>query len=202
MPSASTTRRPTSPASAAGCCWRSCSSRCSSPGSGGSGRASGIATTCCSCVGFLLIAATIALKATAGRTTLPFFLPTAAIAMLLAVLLDAVDRHVVIALVALLGGAVNGGSLEIATYIFLGGMAGIIAVRRGDRLQVFLQAGDRGVRRLCRSLSRSFSLLRRATSRSPATSSSIGCGSLPASAAGSGIAAVGSSRCSARSSGS
>ena len=34
----------------------------------------------------------------------------------------------------------NGGSLEYATYIFLGGMAGVIAVRRGDRLQVFVQA--------------------------------------------------------------
>ena len=26
-------------------------------------------------------------------------------------------------------------------YIFLGGMAGMIAIRRGDRLQVFVQAG-------------------------------------------------------------
>ena len=60
--------------------------------------------------------------------------------MLLAVLLDASTATMVIALVALLGGAVNGGSLEITAYIFLGGMAGIIAVRRGDRLQVFLQA--------------------------------------------------------------
>jgi putative nucleotidyltransferase with HDIG domain len=91
-------------------------------------------------VGLLIVGATLALKITAGRPTLPFFLPTAAIAMLLAVLLDAPLATIVMAFVAVIGGAVNGASLEFATYIFLGGMAGILAVRRGDRLQVFLQA--------------------------------------------------------------
>jgi putative nucleotidyltransferase with HDIG domain len=91
-------------------------------------------------IGLLLVGATIALKVTAGRPTLPFFLPTAAIAMLLAVLLDAPIATIVMAFVAVIGGAVNGASLEFTTYIFLGGMAGIVAVRRGDRLQVFLQA--------------------------------------------------------------
>ena len=60
--------------------------------------------------------------------------------MLLAILLDASIATIVIAIVALIGGAVNGGSLEFATYIFLGGMAGMVTVRRGDRLQVFVQA--------------------------------------------------------------
>ena len=91
-------------------------------------------------IGLLVVGATLALKITAGRPTLPFFLPTAAIAILLAILLDASIATIVIAIVAVIGGAVNGGSLEYATYIFLGGMAGVIAVRRGDRLQVFVQA--------------------------------------------------------------
>jgi putative nucleotidyltransferase with HDIG domain len=91
-------------------------------------------------IGLLLVGVTLALKVTAGRLALPFFLPTAAMAMLLAVLLDASLATILMAFVAILGGAVNGSSLEIATYIFLGGMAGIVAVRRGDRLQVFLQA--------------------------------------------------------------
>jgi putative nucleotidyltransferase with HDIG domain len=91
-------------------------------------------------IGLLVVGATLALKVTAGRPTLPFFLPTAAIAILLAILLDASVATFVIAIVALIGGAVNGSSLEFATYIFLGGMAGIVAVRRGDRLQVFVQA--------------------------------------------------------------
>ncbi|HET7685187.1 MAG TPA: HDIG domain-containing protein, partial [Candidatus Limnocylindria bacterium] len=91
-------------------------------------------------IGLLVVGAALALKVTAGRPTLPFFLPTAAIAMLLAVLLDASIATIVMAFVALIGGAVNGGSLEFTAYIFLGGMAGIVGVRRGDRLQVFLQA--------------------------------------------------------------
>jgi hypothetical protein len=91
-------------------------------------------------IGLLLVGVTLALKITAGRPTLPFFLPTAAMAMLLAVLLDASMATILMAFVAIIGGAANGSSLEIATYIFLGGMAGIVAVRRGDRLQVFLQA--------------------------------------------------------------
>lgn len=92
-------------------------------------------------IGLLIVGVTLALKVTAGRPTLPFFLPTAAIAILLAVLLDASIATIVMAFIALIGGAVNGASLEFATYIFLGGMAGIVGVRRGDRLQVFLQAG-------------------------------------------------------------
>ena len=75
-------------------------------------------------IGLLLVGVTLALKITAGRPTLPFFLPTAAMAMLLAVLLDASIATILMAFVAMIGGAVNGSSLEIATYIFLGGMAG------------------------------------------------------------------------------
>ena len=40
----------------------------------------------------------------------------------------------------MIGGALAGTSLEYASYIFLGGLAGIVAVRKGDRLQVFVQA--------------------------------------------------------------
>jgi len=91
-------------------------------------------------IGMLVAGATLALKITAGRSILQFFLPTAAIGMLLAILLDASLATIVIAIVAVIGGAVNGSSLEFTTYTFLGGVAGIIAVRKGDRLQVFVQA--------------------------------------------------------------
>ena len=90
--------------------------------------------------GLLVVGATIAIKVTADRSILQFFLPTAAIGMLLAILLDASLATVVIGLVAIIGGTVNGGSLEFTSYVFLGGMAGIVAIRRGDRLQVFVQA--------------------------------------------------------------
>ena len=91
-------------------------------------------------IGLLLAGMTLALKITAGRQILGFFLPTAAIGMLLAVLLDASVATVVVAVIAIVGGALNGASLEFAAYTFLGGMAGVIAVRKGDRLQVFVQA--------------------------------------------------------------
>jgi putative nucleotidyltransferase with HDIG domain len=91
-------------------------------------------------IGLLLVGATFALKVTAGRSILQFFVPTAAIGMLLAILLDASVATIVIAVIAIIGGAVNGGSLEFTAYTFLGGMAGIVAVRKGDRLQVFVQA--------------------------------------------------------------
>ncbi len=94
-------------------------------------------------IGLIIVGTTLLLKLTAGRPGLPFILPTAAAGMLLAILLDAGVATVVIAMLALLGGAVNGttGSLELTAYIFLGGMAGIVGIRRGDRFQVFVQAG-------------------------------------------------------------
>jgi cyclic-di-AMP phosphodiesterase PgpH len=90
-------------------------------------------------IGLLVIGATLALKVTAGREVLGYFLPTAAIGMLVSILLDASLATIVAAVIAVAGGALA-GSLEFACYIFLGGLAGIIAVRKGDRLQVFVQA--------------------------------------------------------------
>jgi hypothetical protein len=91
-------------------------------------------------VGLLLVGTALALKVTAGRELLGYFLPTAAIGMLLAILLDASIATIVTAIIAIVGGALAGTSLEFASYIFLGGLAGIVAVRKGDRLQVFVQA--------------------------------------------------------------
>jgi putative nucleotidyltransferase with HDIG domain len=89
----------------------------------------------------LLLVAVFALKVTAGRTWLPYALPLAAVPMLVAVLLDAGVAMVMTALLAILAAAVNGAGLEMVSYVLLGGMAGIVGVRRGDRLWVFIQAG-------------------------------------------------------------
>ncbi len=91
-------------------------------------------------VGLLLVGTALALKVTAGREVLGYFLPTAAIGMLLAILLDASIATIVLAIIAIMGGALAGTSLEYASFIFLGGLAGVVAVRKGDRLQVFVQA--------------------------------------------------------------
>jgi len=89
----------------------------------------------------LVVGASVVLKLAAGRSILTYFLPTAAVGMLLTILLDATIATFVMALIAIVAGTVNGSSLEIAAYVFLGGMAGIVTVRRGDKLQVFVQAG-------------------------------------------------------------
>ncbi|MBI2777904.1 MAG: HDIG domain-containing protein [Chloroflexi bacterium] len=92
-------------------------------------------------ISLLLLFATFALKLTAGRAALPFVMPLAAIPILLTVLLDAEVAVIVAAVLAVVAGTVYGPSPEFAAYVFMGGLAGILAVRRGDRLQAFLQAG-------------------------------------------------------------
>jgi putative nucleotidyltransferase with HDIG domain len=92
-------------------------------------------------LGLVLLVTALAYQLTAGRSILPFFVPGAGASMLVAILLGAGPATMTTALLAILAGAVNGLSLELATYVFVGGMTGIIAVRRGDRVGIFLQAG-------------------------------------------------------------
>ncbi len=68
-------------------------------------------------------------------------MPTAAAGILIALLLDAGTALVLTAVIAVIAGAVNGSSLELTAYVFFGGIAGIVAIRRGDRLNAFVQAG-------------------------------------------------------------
>jgi putative nucleotidyltransferase with HDIG domain len=89
----------------------------------------------------LLLLSVFALKLTAGRMWVPYALPLAAVGMLVTVLLDSGAAVLLTALVALLAAAVNGGGVGLAAYVMLGGLAGIVTVRRGDRLAVFVQAG-------------------------------------------------------------
>ncbi len=89
----------------------------------------------------LLLFAVFALKLTAGRAWLPYALPLAAVGMLVTVLLDAGVAMVMMGLIAVLAAAVNGTGLELGAYVLFGGIAGIVTVRRGERLTVFLQAG-------------------------------------------------------------
>ena len=92
-------------------------------------------------IGLLLVGATLALKLTAGRDLLGFFLPTAAIGMLLADPARRLDRDGRRrASSRSSAGAVNGASLEFAAYVFLGGHGR--HRRRPPRrpLQVFVQA--------------------------------------------------------------
>lgn len=91
-------------------------------------------------VGLLLVSAALIIKIMATRSVLPFFMPIAAVGLLLTVLLDGGTAVLLMALIAALAAAVA-GSIEFGTVVLLGGLAGIVTVRRGERLANFVTAG-------------------------------------------------------------
>ena len=90
-------------------------------------------------IALVLIVTVLAMKATGDRSVLPYVLPTAAVGLLLAVLLDAGAALIVTGILALIGGAIV-GNVEYATYVLLGGIVCIVGIRRGERLTHFVQA--------------------------------------------------------------
>jgi len=90
-------------------------------------------------VGLLLVGAVLALKLTAGRSVMPFFIPIATVGLLLTILLDSGAAIVILGTLTVMAGAVS-GTVELATYVFLGGLVGIVALHRGDRFHHFAQA--------------------------------------------------------------
>ena len=90
-------------------------------------------------VSLFLVLATIALRLSAERSILPFFVPFGAVALLTTILLDAGAAVVLTTIVGVLAAVVS-GSVELGVYVLLGSLAGVVAVRRGERLQQFLQA--------------------------------------------------------------
>jgi cyclic-di-AMP phosphodiesterase PgpH len=92
-------------------------------------------------LGLLLLITTLAYVLAGGRSILPFFIPGAAPPILVAVLLGGGPATTLAALLAIVAGAVNGLSLELAAYVFAGSLAGILVIRRGDRVSFFVRAG-------------------------------------------------------------
>jgi putative nucleotidyltransferase with HDIG domain len=91
-------------------------------------------------IALIFVLAALAVKLPGGRSLLPYVIPTAAAGMLLTLLLDSGVGIVVVAMVAVLAGAVSGSSIEMTAYVLLGGLAGILAIRKGERQHFFLQA--------------------------------------------------------------
>ena len=137
-------------------------------------------------VALVLVATVLAIKATGDRSVLPYVIPTAAVGLLLAVLLDAGAALIVTGMLALLGGAIV-GSVEFACYVLFGGMAGIVVVRRGERLSHFVQAAI-AIAIVNVAVVSVFTLL----GDGDATGLAELAGAAVASAIGSGVAAVGS----------
>ncbi|MBA2557956.1 MAG: HDIG domain-containing protein, partial [Chloroflexi bacterium] len=90
-------------------------------------------------VGLVLVGATVVLKVSGDSSILPFVVPVAAAGLLVAVLLDSSAAIVVVAVLGVLASRIA-GSVELGAFVFLGGFAGVVAVRRGERLSNFLQA--------------------------------------------------------------
>jgi cyclic-di-AMP phosphodiesterase PgpH len=92
-------------------------------------------------IGMIFVLSVLALKLLGGRAWLPYVVPVAAAGMVLTVLLDAGVGTVTVALLAVLAGPVAGSSTEMSAYVLLGGLAGILAIRKGERQHFFVQAG-------------------------------------------------------------
>ncbi len=91
-------------------------------------------------VALVLVGSTALLAVTADRSVLPYLVPIGAGALLLSVLLDAGVAITVLGILAVLGGAVT-GQTQLAAYVLFGGLAGVIVLRRGERLSQYVQAG-------------------------------------------------------------
>ena len=92
-------------------------------------------------IGMIFVLSVLAVKLPGGRAWIPYLIPAAAGGMLLTLLLDSGVGIVTVALLAVLAGPVSGSSVELTAYVFLGGFAGILAIRRGERQHFFVQAG-------------------------------------------------------------
>ena len=92
-------------------------------------------------IAMIFLISVLAVKLLGGRAWLPYLIPVAAAGMVLTVLLDAGVGVVTVALLAVLAGPVAGSSTEMSAYVLLGGLAGILAIRKGERQHFFVQAG-------------------------------------------------------------
>jgi hypothetical protein len=92
-------------------------------------------------IGLIALVSILAVKLPGGRPWVPYVVPAAASGMVLTLLLDSGVGIVAVALLAVLAGPVSGSSIEMSAYVFLGGFAGILAIRKGERQYFFVQAG-------------------------------------------------------------
>lgn len=76
-----------------------------------------------------------------GHTVLPYLFPGAAMGLIISTLFDTQAAIFASALLSVLLGAIGGGNLELAVYVFAGAVAAILAVQRVERLSVFVFAG-------------------------------------------------------------
>jgi len=76
-----------------------------------------------------------------GHTLLPYLFPSAALSMLLMVLLGPQLAIAVTIVLSLLVGFMAGGSLELTAYVLVGGLIASLTLWRAESLNAFLRAG-------------------------------------------------------------
>jgi putative nucleotidyltransferase with HDIG domain len=76
-----------------------------------------------------------------GRAVLPYLFPSAALSMLVTVLLNPELAIVFTLMLASLVGYIAGGSLELAAYVAAGGLVAALVLRQVERVNAFFRAG-------------------------------------------------------------
>lgn len=76
-----------------------------------------------------------------GHTVLPYLFPGAAMGLIIGTLFDMQAAVFSSALLSVLVGAIGGGNLELAVYVFAGSVVAILAAQRVERISVFVFAG-------------------------------------------------------------
>jgi putative nucleotidyltransferase with HDIG domain len=76
-----------------------------------------------------------------GHTLLPYLFPSAALSMLLMVLLGPQMAIAVTIVLSLMVGFMASGSLELTTYVLVGGLVASLSLWRAESLNAFLRAG-------------------------------------------------------------
>jgi hypothetical protein len=95
-------------------------------------------------VTFLLIASFVALAQLMlpiSGTVVPYLYPLPALSMILSILFGPALGMAVSVMVALIGGYIAGGSIEIVVYLLVGCMMGALSLGQAERLRTFLRAG-------------------------------------------------------------
>ena len=88
----------------------------------------------------LIVAGAAAYVIVPGHTLLPYLFPTAAVAMIVAILLDIQLAMIVTVITAIVVGFGAGGSIELVIYSLAGGLVGALVLWRMDQLGDFVRA--------------------------------------------------------------
>jgi len=86
-----------------------------------------------------LVATAIVIRIAADRALWAFMVPTSAAVLLTGILLPGGAAAAMAGALAILAGVINGNALDLAVYVFAGGVASLLAITRAERLNAFVR---------------------------------------------------------------